>query len=156
MKYINKNNVDHLKSILKQDYKLTPTGKAHDTLDSHLTETTKSARCIFSCQATLRMLSSDLAIWKFQLQPHPHTLPTYCPEIQYPKADNTSPAGTNTKGKNICQVIGIVVYYGRAVDSTIHVGLSLIAAAQSKPSAHTLFLVKWLLNYAATNPEMPY
>ncbi len=38
-------------------------------------------------------------------------------------------------------------------DSTILVGLSSLAAAQSKPTAHTLSLVKWLLDYAATNPD---
>jgi hypothetical protein len=48
-------------------------------------------------------------------------------------------------------VIGVLLYYGRAVDSTILVGLSSLAAAQSKPTAQTLFLTKWLLNYAATN-----
>jgi hypothetical protein len=39
------------------------------------------------------------------------------------------------------------------VDSTILVGLSSLAAAQSKPTAQTFFLIKWLLNYAATNPD---
>ncbi len=48
-------------------------------------------------------------------------------------------------------MIGVLLYYGRAVDSTILVGLSSLAAAQSKPTAQTLFLTKWLLNYAATN-----
>ncbi len=57
---------------------------------------------------------------------------------------------TNAEGKYICQVIGVLLYYGRAV---ILVGLSLLAAAQSKPTAHTLSLVKWLLDYAATNPD---
>jgi hypothetical protein len=57
------------------------------------------------------------------------------------------------EGKYICQVIGVLLYSGRAVDSTILVGLSLLAAAQSKPTAHTLSLVKWLLDYAATNPD---
>jgi hypothetical protein len=50
-------------------------------------------------------------------------------------------------------VIGVLVYYVRAVDSTILVGLSSLAAAQSKPTAHTLSLVKWLLDYTATNPD---
>ena len=39
------------------------------------------------------------------------------------------------------------------MDSTILVGLSSLAAAQSKPTAQTLFLIKWLLDYAATNPD---
>jgi hypothetical protein len=89
---------------------------------------------------------------KLQLQPYPHTLPTHGAKIQYAKADNVSPLATNAERKYICQVISILLYYGRAVDSTILVGLSSLAAAQSKPTAHRLSLVKWLLDYAVTNP----
>jgi hypothetical protein len=90
---------------------------------------------------------------KPQLQPHPHTLSTYGATVQYPKADNVSPSATNAEGKYICQVIGVLLYYGRVGDSTILVGLSSLASAQSKPTAHTLSLVKWLLDYVATNPD---
>jgi hypothetical protein len=51
MKYINKNNVRWL----------TPTGKEHNTSDSHSAGTTKSTRNIFPFQATLRMPSSGSA-----------------------------------------------------------------------------------------------
>jgi hypothetical protein len=74
---------------------------------------------------------------KPQLQPHPHTLPTYGATVQYTKADDASPAATNTEGKYICQVIGILLFYGRAVDSTILVGLSLLAEACLKPFCST-------------------
>jgi hypothetical protein len=36
---------------------------------------------------------------KLQLQPHPHTLPTYGATVQYAKADNASPSATNVEGK---------------------------------------------------------
>jgi hypothetical protein len=87
------------------------------------------------------------------MQPHPHTIPTYGATAQYAKATVAPPAATNVEGKYIRQMIGILLYYGRAVDSTILVGLSLLAAAQSKPTDHTLFLVKWLLDHTATNPD---
>jgi hypothetical protein len=90
---------------------------------------------------------------KLQLQPHPHTLHTYGATVQYAKADKVSPLGTNAEGKFIRQVIGIFLYYGRAVDSTILVGLSSLAAAQSKPTAHSLSFDKWLLDYVVTNPD---
>jgi hypothetical protein len=73
--------------------------------------------------------------------------------VQYAKAIDASPAATKNKEKYICQVIGILLYYGQAVDSTILVGLSSLAAAQAKPTKQTLSLVKWLLDYAATNPD---
>jgi hypothetical protein len=39
------------------------------------------------------------------------------------------------------------------VDSTIITGLSSLTATQAKPTAQTLFLINWLLDYAATNPD---
>jgi hypothetical protein len=80
-------------------------------------------------------------------------MPTYGATIQYAKAINSSPAATKEEEKYIRQVIGVLLYYGRAVNSTILVGLSSLAAAQAKPTAHTVFLVKWLLDYAETSPD---
>jgi hypothetical protein len=87
------------------------------------------------------------------MQPHPHTIPTYGATVQYAKAIESSPAATKEEEKYICQVIGILLYYGQAVDSTILVHLSSLAAAQAKPTKYTVFLIKWLLDYAATNPD---
>jgi hypothetical protein len=90
---------------------------------------------------------------KPQMQPHPHTIPTHGITVQYAKAIDSSPAVTKDEEKYICQVIGILLYYGRAFDSTILVGLSSLAVAQAKPTKHNVFLIKWLLDYAATNPD---
>jgi hypothetical protein len=87
------------------------------------------------------------------MQPHPNTIPTYGTTVQYAKAIDSSPAATKEEEKYICQVIGILLYYGQVVDSTILVGLSSLAAAQAKPTKQTEFLIKWLLDYAATNPD---
>jgi hypothetical protein len=87
------------------------------------------------------------------MQPYPHTTPTYGATIQYAKAVDTSPAATKAEEKVIRQVIDVLLYYGGAVDSTIITGLSSLAAAQAKPTAQTLFLINWLLDYVATNPD---
>ncbi len=88
---------------------------------------------------------------KLQMQPYPRTTPTYGATVQYAKAANLSPAVTKAEEKYIWQVIGVLLYYGRAVDATIITGLSSLAAAQVKPTVHTVFLIKWLLDYVATN-----
>jgi hypothetical protein len=87
---------------------------------------------------------------KPQLQPHPHMLPNYGAAVQYAKADEVSPLAANAEGKHFRQVIGSLLYYGRAVDSTILISLSSLVAAQSKPTPHTLSLVKY---YTVTNPD---
>jgi hypothetical protein len=85
------------------------------------------------------------------MQSYPHTTPTYGTTIQYAQAVDTSPAATKAEEKVIRQVIGVLLYYGRAVDSTIITGLSSLAATQAKPTVQTLFLINWLLDYVATN-----
>jgi hypothetical protein len=87
------------------------------------------------------------------MQPHPDTIPTYGATVQYAKAIDASPLATKNKKKYIRQVIGVLLYYGRAVDSTIFVGLNSLATTQAKPTKQTLSLIKWLLDYAATNPD---
>ncbi len=88
---------------------------------------------------------------KPQMQPYPHTTLTYDATVQYAKAANSSPAATKAEEKYIRQVIGVLVYYWQAVDAIIITGLSSLAAAQAKPTVHTVFFIKWLLNYIATN-----
>jgi hypothetical protein len=88
---------------------------------------------------------------KPQMQPYPHTTPTYGVTVQYAKAADLSPAATKAEEKYIWQVIDVLLYYGQDVDATIITGLSSLTAAQAKPTAHTVFLIKWLLDYVATN-----
>jgi hypothetical protein len=86
-----------------------------------------------------------------QDQPHPHTTPSYGTTIQYAKPlDETLPA-TKDDQKLICQVVGVLLYYARAVDSMLLVALSSLASAQTAPTQHTMTLVRWLLDYVATN-----
>jgi hypothetical protein len=87
---------------------------------------------------------------KPQWQPHPHSIPTYGATIQYAKHTDQSQPATKDKQKYIRQVIGVLLYYGRAVNSTLLVALSSLASVQSARTAYTLELVKWLLDYAVT------
>jgi hypothetical protein len=50
-------------------------------------------------------------------------------------------------------VIGVFLYYGRAVDSTMLTALSAIASAQAKPTEETMTCCKQFLNNAATHPD---
>ena len=88
-----------------------------------------------------------------QLQPHPHTLSTYGATIQYAKCIDQSSKAMKEQQKYIQQVIGVLLYYGQAVDSTILVTLSSLASARAAPTEYTMELIKWLLDYVATNPE---
>ena len=66
--------------------------------------------------------------------------------------DNSAPLNKQQK-KEIQQIIGTLLYYARAVDPTLSVTLSALAAEQSNGTEKTAKAVKKLLNYCATNPD---
>ena len=68
------------------------------------------------------------------------------PEVQ-------SPYLGKLEKKYIQQVVGSFLYYARAIDMTILMALSAIAAEQSKPTEATMKRVHQLLDYMRSNPN---
>ncbi len=90
---------------------------------------------------------------KPQHQPHQHTIPTYGATVQYAKPTDISNPLAKEDKKFIQQVIGTLLYYGRAVDATILVALSALASAQSAPTEDTMQRTRHLLDNVATLPN---
>ena len=55
--------------------------------------------------------------------------------------------------KRLQEVIGTLLFYGRAIDNTLLVALGTLASAQTKGTQATAKALKKLLNYAATHPD---
>ena len=64
---------------------------------------------------------------KKQNSPYPHTIPDYGNKIQYATDKDNTPKLGNNDTKYIQQVAGMLLYYARAVNSTILPALSSIA-----------------------------
>jgi hypothetical protein len=90
---------------------------------------------------------------KKQDSPHPHSIPAYGAKIQLAMDIDDSNTTSDAERKFIQQVTGTLLYYSRAVDPTILVALSAIAAQQAKPTENTLANVKQLLQYCASQEE---
>lgn len=76
----------------------------------------------------------------------------YGAKVQYAETDDCrllSPA----ERKPIQQLIGVLLFYARAVDCSLLVALSTLAAAQSKGTEATAAACTQLLNYCATHPD---
>jgi hypothetical protein len=104
MKYINKDDVEHLISILKQDYKIDTNWEGTRYLGLTLDWD------YVKCKVHLSMPGYiENALVRFgheppdrpQMQPYPHTIPTYGATVQYANATNESPAATKAKEKYI-------------------------------------------------------
>jgi len=156
VKYTNTADAEHLLATLKQDYECDADWDGTRYLGLTLNWDYDNGKVHLSMpgyieKALLRFGHPNPT--KPQLQPHPHTIPTYGATIQYAKPlDDTLPA-TKDDQQFIRQVIGVLLYYARAVDSTLLVALSALASAQAAPTQHTMTLVRWLLDYVASNPD---
>jgi hypothetical protein len=58
-------------------------------------------------------------------------------KTQYAKDDDESPPLSKEETKYVQAVAGTLLYYARAVDTTILTALSLIATKQAKPTQET-------------------
>jgi len=88
-----------------------------------------------------------------QHAPHAWTTPSYGSKVQLTQpADDSEPldAGGLTR---IQRIIGTLLFYGRAINSTLLVALGTLSAAQSKGTATTAQAITQLLNYCATHPD---
>ena len=89
-----------------------------------------------------------------QHSPHKWTAPQYrstAPQMVHP-TDNYLVLNPD-EANNVQQIVGTILYYGRAVDLTMLVALNTIAAEKSKIAQEKAVKVVQLINYIATQPE---
>ena len=84
---------------------------------------------------------------------HAYNAPTYGKPNQAPLTIDDSPVLPAKEITRIQQVVGTLLYYARAIDSTMHVALGAIASAQMKGTKATAIAVTQLLNYCSSHPE---
>mmetsp|Transcript_19791 Transcript_19791/g.35991 ORF Transcript_19791/g.35991 Transcript_19791/m.35991 type:complete len:201 (+) Transcript_19791:278-880(+) len=90
---------------------------------------------------------------RIQNAPHCHIAPQYGAKQQFVQEEKESEATMNDKKLYIQQVLGTFLYYARAVNSTMLVALSAIAANQAAPTIATLTKLEQFLDYAASQEE---
>ncbi len=157
MKYIDNTHVHHLIKTLKVDYKIDEDWESTSYLglaiDWDYTKREVHLTMPGYVDKALARFNHE-APTKFQHQPHEHTVPVFGATIQYAKQEDTTKQLPKEDTKFIQQVLGTLLYYGRAVDSTILVALSTIALAQATPTKDTMRKTKWLLNYVAIHTDV--
>lgn len=88
-----------------------------------------------------------------QHQPYPHIQRRYGAKQQYTEEEDTTAELTKEEKTFIQEVVGVFLFYARAVDCTMLAALGSIASQQAKPTQKTMEKVKQFLDYAATHPE---
>ena len=72
--------------------------------------------------------------------------------LQKPTPQDTSAPATLEETLRIQQIVGVFLYYARAIDSTFLTAVSKVSSAQAKPTAKVLQDAERLVQYASTQP----
>ena len=155
MKYVGKENADHLINVLKEHYEVAEdwdgTKYCGINLDWDYIKRKVHLSMPGYCDEALIRFRHELR--KIMDQPHKHAVPVYGAKVQYAKTEDKSAKLGKEGTKFIQQVTGTFLYYARAVDSTMLVALSAIASDQASPTEETMRKTKQFLDYVASHPD---
>ena len=156
IKYVNRESAEHLETVLKLKYKLTTDWAGTSYLGltlqwDYVARTVDISMPGYIEKALIRFQHSPPS--RPQHSPHSWIAPQYGVQTQLTDhPDNT--AALPVDGKLfIQQVLGVLLYYARAVDNTLLVALNTLASTQANPTENTYAGVVQILNYCATHPD---
>ena len=156
VKYTNRDDADHLMNTLKLHYKVSEDWDGIRYCGLTIAWDYDNRTCDISMPGYI-----DRALQRFchdkpsrpQHAPHTWEKPQYGAKTQYAPAPDTTPALSAEDTTRVQQVLGTLLYYGRAIDNTILTAVGSIATQQASGTAATMKAITHLLNYCATHPE---
>jgi len=156
IKFTNREDAKHLIEALEKDYTITINWDANKYIGLTIKWDYENGKVHIHMpdyiEKTLKRFNHKKPSKK-QNSPHPHKLVRYGAKIQYADEHDDSPPLGDEEKKYIQALTGTLLYYGRAVDSTILPALSSLASEQNKPTEHTMATARQLLDYCASQDE---
>ena len=153
--YTGKEHADHLLATLKHDYQVTCDWKGEQFCGITLQWDYENGTVDLSMPGYV-----ERALQRFQHTcakpsdaPHKHNVPHYGAKVQMTTPDDTPLLSDPKQTSHIREVVGVLLYYARAIDNTMQVALGSIAACQAHATEMTMQECVDLLNYAATHPD---
>jgi hypothetical protein len=155
-KYVGKHHAEHLRNALLRTYELTTDWTA--TLYSGMTlKWDYNTRiCDISMPGYVSNVLSKFqhdSLKNPQHTPSRYVTPVYGAKTQYATKDGTPPLNAQ-QCLTIQKVTGSVLYYARAVDTTVLMPLNDIATEQTKATEKTQAATTQMLDYLATHPDV--
>ncbi len=152
IKYISKDDLDHLISTLEKHYEVSVDLDGKEFVKIELDWDYENKRVHLSMapylQKALRQFD-NIVPTKRHDSPYPHIETKYGAKQQYAEYDTSAPVGKDEQ-KHVQQVTGKFNWYARGVDGTLLTPISALSAQQAKPTQSTMKRVKQFLDYAAT------
>ena len=155
IKYTARADVDHLLSAIREEYRIEVDWDGSKYLGMSIAYNRPSRTITLSMPGYVEAALKRFNVVRGSKPTHSplHFEPiVYGQKIQLTTHDD-SPAVTPPQARFIREVIGVFLYYARAVDSTMQAPLSKLASSQSTPTVALYDAVQHFLQYAATYPE---
>jgi hypothetical protein len=156
VKYVNKEDMDHLVAAIGNRYPIKVDWKAEYYLGitikwDYVNRTATLSMPGYVKEALLEFQHKSTDGVKFN-SPSPYTPPIYGKKQQMTKLDETNPI--NKKESKILQkVCGKFLYYARAIDTTMLYALNDLATQTTKGTKKTMQALTHFLNYCASHPD---
>ncbi len=153
--YENQDDALWLIDLLLKRYELTVDWTGSTFLGLHLDWDYENRTCDISMPG---YITKALGVFQHskpdqpQDQPYPCETPQYGVKVQMTTHDESEPLDKKETTR-LQSIVGKFLYSARAVDSSMLVPLSSLAAAQTKGTQQTAKALAQLLDYAATHPE---
>ncbi|NNE46316.1 MAG: hypothetical protein HKN37_06620, partial [Rhodothermales bacterium] len=156
VKYTSDDDAEHLLSTLRKYYRVTTdwsgTRYAGITLDWDYDNRTVDLSMPGYIERCLQRFEHPPPT-RPEHAPHAWQTPTYGKRTQLAPLPDSSPSLDLQDTKRVQQIVGVILFYARAIDPTPLVALSDLATQQANPTEHTMKAVTKLLNYLATHPD---
>jgi hypothetical protein len=156
VKYVGKEHAEHLQTVLSAKYQITSEWSGDLYLGLHLawdyTNRTVDLSMPNYVEKALQRFN-HVAPSAPQDSPHAWSKPVYGASTQFtPPEDTTEPLSPKAVTR-LQEIIGVFLYYARAIDSSMLVALGSLAAAQSAATEATNIAAQQLMDYAHTHPS---
>ena len=155
VKYINKDDAQHLQKVLEKHYKITMDWDGRRYIGITLDWDYKRRQVHLSMPGYIKaaLLQFQHKLRNKRHSPFQSTPIQYGAKTQYATTASTAEPVDARAKKFIQQVCGKFLFLGRAVDSTLLCPISAIASQSAAPTTDTLEQTYDLLDYLATQEE---
>jgi hypothetical protein len=156
VKFVGREHAEHLMTCIKKKYNISSDWNRHAycglTLDLDYKKRTVDLSMPGYIKAALHKYQ-HAAPTRPEHGPHTWNPPIYGAKTPFVKDETISPALSDKDVSKLQQLTGTLLYYARAVDSTLIMPINVLASKQSKAIEVTANKVIKLLNYCNTHPE---
>jgi hypothetical protein len=160
IEYVGEKHALHLKSTLQEHYTITEDWEGKKFAGINLEWNYASTHKARSCRLSMKNYIRDLLLKvghtppaKPQLAPHKHRKITYGAKEQHTHVASPSPKLDPKGVKRVQEIVGALLFYGRAVDNKLLVAINAIGIQQATATEATNEAVATLLDYLATYPN---